>query len=77
MRLKLRCSCAAHLILRRVSDGFPAKAGQVVCWGCGTRRTTELHYRITPGPLRTHGRAVRHRLRNYKVGRLDREEKKD
>jgi competence protein CoiA len=30
---------------------------------------TELHYILTPSPPRTHSRAVRHRLRNYKVGR--------
>ena len=52
---------------RRVSDGF-------VCWLCDTRRTTELYYKLTPSPLCTQSRAVRHRLQNYKVGRLGREE---
>ena len=36
---------------------------------------TELRYLLTPSPLCTQGRAVRHRLRNYKVGRLGKEEK--
>jgi hypothetical protein len=51
----------------RVSEG-------IVCWLCGTRRTTELHYILTPSPLNTQSRSVRHRLRNYKVGTPSREE---
>jgi hypothetical protein len=31
---------------------------------------TELHYRLTPSPLRTQGLTVRHRLGSVKFGRL-------
>jgi hypothetical protein len=61
-------SAEVVLFPRLVSDGF-------LCWLCGTRRTTELYYKLTP--LCTQGWTVRHRLRNYKVGRLGREEEKN